>query len=304
MSAPKFALRVVAAQSLLALILSSCASSESQAPFSTPYVAAWQSGGIQQAIATRPSVVLTILPSITPTATATPTAAPTAVPTATTTATATSSIPTAGADAGVVRGQVFYGLRGEYQQVVLGNATITLRQASSGIVFAAANTGANGLFIFQGIPPGNWILSAVAPDGLASWGWGGYQSTGCFASRYSNTNKYFSTGPREDARFSICMAKTDAGFKILTPANGSVFPALIVSWTAVSEADTYTVYLDDLTDPRRNVPGDTTSTNNLDFTRKLGGDPTLAGHCYLIRVSVSNGAGTLYGTDSIQACRQ
>ncbi len=64
-------------------ILSACASIESQAPFSTPYVVAWDPGG-NRSLPTRVPVVFTLPPSPTPTITLTPTATvPASTPTET-----------------------------------------------------------------------------------------------------------------------------------------------------------------------------------------------------------------------------
>jgi hypothetical protein len=60
----------------------------------------------------------------------------------------------------------------------------------------------------------------------------------------------------------------------------------------------------DITDPfQPPLAEDHLAQPFFDFTQKLGGDPTISGHCYLIRVVAFGGNGPI-ATATAQACRQ
>ncbi len=255
--------------------------------------------------------------------TSTPTRTPTATRTATNTSTATAtrtfrppdtatpaptptaafalgSIPTAGpGEAGVVRGQVLY------RSAPVANARVILRQTSTGIEFGTAITDPNGQFTFPGAPPGTWTISATAGDGLNSMFYGGYQigsSCDFFVGR-ARTTWTFSTGVKEDASFILCLVRT-SGFQITSPVPDTPFPGLIISWTAVEGATNYDLGVQDITDLfQPPLAEDHLVQPFFDFTQKLGGDPTISGHCYLIRVVAFGGNGPI-ATTTGQACRQ
>ncbi|MBI3242434.1 MAG: protein kinase [Chloroflexi bacterium] len=275
--------------------------------------------GTANALETRAALegvaAVAVIPSstFTPTFTATPTATLTAtrtlrppntitpVPSPTTTlAFSLGAIPTAGPDeAGIVRGQVVY------QSAPVANARVILRQTSTGVEFGTAITDANGQFLFQKVPPGSWVITATANDGLTSMFYGGYQiGPGCdfFIGRASFT-RTFGTGKLEDANLILCMVRI-GGFDITTPAAGSIFPGLIVSWNAVEGATNYDIGVQDITDPfQPPLAEDHLVQPFFDFTTKLGGDPTISGHCYQIRVMAFGGNGPIT-TTTTQACRQ
>lgn len=253
--------------------------------------------------------------------TSTPTRTPTATRTATSTATATrtsrppdtatplptptaafalGAIPTAGpGEAGVVRGQVVY-----LSAPVFG-ARVILRQTSTGIEFGTATTDPNGQFTFQGVPPGTWTISATAGGGLDSMFYGGYQigsSCDYFVGR-ARTTWTFSTGVKEDAPLILCLVRV-GGFQITSPVPDVPFPGLIISWTAVEGATNYDLGVQDITDLfQPPLAEDHLVQPFFDFTQKLGGDPTISGHCYLIRVVAFGGNGPI-ATTTGQACRQ
>ncbi len=148
------------------IYLSACASTESQAPFSTPYVMAWHANADLSGIATRLPIILTVVPSPTPTNTSTPTISPTSTVTPVPTVATASfgAIATAGADeAGAVRGQVVY-----LGQSIAG-ATVVLRQTGTGAEFGRVTTDAGGQFAFAGVPAGTWAMSATAPGGWPAY---------------------------------------------------------------------------------------------------------------------------------------
>jgi serine/threonine-protein kinase len=253
----------------------------------------------------------TSTPTRTPTATRTATNTPTvtrtlrppdtATPLPTSTAAfALGSIPTAApGEAGVVRGQVVY------LSAPVANARVILRQTSTGIEFGTATTDANGQFAFPGAPPGTWTISATTGDGLTSMFYGGYQigsSCDYFVGR-ARTTWTFSTGVKEDAPLILCLVRT-GGFQITSPLPDAPFPGLIISWTPVEGATNYDLGVQDITDPfQPPLAEDHLVQPFFDFTQKLGGDPTISGHCYLIRVVAFGGNGPI-ATTTTQSCRQ
>lgn len=247
----------------------------------------------------------TPIPSATPTATATRLPTATFAPAATQTPAAVISfvpgaVPSAApAEANVVNGQVIY--RGS----PVSGATVTLWQTSTGAVYGTATTDVNGQFAFQGVGPGSWVINAVTSDGLASMFYGGYQiGSKCdyFIGR-TRITRTFSIGKLEVASLILCMSRT-GGFEITSPAAGSIFPGLIISWTPVEGATSYDLAVQDITDPfRPPLSEDFLSQTNFDYTQKLGGDPTISGHCYEIRVVAHSGGGPIT-TTTTQACRQ
>jgi hypothetical protein len=117
-------------------------------------------------------------------------------------------------------------------------------------------------------------------------------------------SKAFSTGPREDAQFLICLAEVGGSLKITTPADGGTFSTLVILWTQVAEATTYDLWIYDLADPTKRIPGERIPQTTFDYSQKLGGDPTIPGHCYLIRVTAFGTRAGYFAVDSVQACRQ
>lgn len=250
-----------------------------------------------------PTFTRTPIPSDTPTPTNTLRPTNNIVPTATLTPTVgfeLGVVPTAPPDeAGVVHGQVVY--RG----APVPNATVILRLANTGQQYGTQATDPNGQFVFTGVGQGSWVINAVADGGLTSMFYGGYQigpNCNYFIGR-ANTIRIFNTGKKEDANLILCMVRV-GGFDITAPVAGSTFPGLIISWTPVEGVLNYDLNVQDITDPRiPPVSEDHLAKTTFDYTQKLGGDPTISGHCYLIRVVAYGGNGPI-ATTTTQACRQ
>jgi serine/threonine protein kinase len=307
-SAEQTSTAIVTIQGELALVQTEAASGNADAEATQRALESKLATQGIQLSATRPPPTNTRTPVPSETFTPTPTSTPrpptsTAIPVATLTPTvgfALGVVPTAVPDqAGVVRGQVIY--RGE----PVANAIVTLRQATTGQVYGTQPTDGNGQFIFPGVPPGTLVINATADGGLTSMFYGGYQigdACDLFIGR-ANFFRTFNISRKDDANLLLCMVRV-GGFDITAPAAGSTFPGLIISWTPIEGVINYDLNVQDITDPR--LPPfseDHLAQASFDYTQKLGGDPTISGHCYLIRVIAYGGAGPI-ATTTTQACRQ
>jgi hypothetical protein len=303
---------VATLQGLLADAETALASGAGPGVEETARVAQTQLAAIGIALSATNTPTLTPTPTRTPVPSATPTATPTRRPTSTFIPTATFTpttaisfvpgvVPTAGPDeAGVVSGQVIF------RSAPAPGATVILRQASTGAIYGTAATDANGEFVFQGVGVGSWAINATTSDGLTSMF---YSSSNepelkCdyFAGRASTTLTFASL-KQGTAHIQICLVRI-GGFEITAPAAGSIFPGLIISWTPVEGAANYDLAVQDITDPLKPpLSEDFLTQTSFDYTKKLGGDPTLSGHCYQIRVVAHSGSGPI-ATTITQACRQ
>ncbi|HLF01011.1 MAG TPA: carboxypeptidase-like regulatory domain-containing protein, partial [Anaerolineales bacterium] len=262
------------------------------------------------------SATSTFTPSSTPTRTPIPTDPPTAtatvrptntfVPTFTFTPTtvpisfAPGTVPTAvPGDAGIVSGEVYF-LNGP-----VAGATVTLRQASTGALYGTATTDAGGQFAFQGVGPDSWVINATTPDGLTSMFYGTVPGGQCdyFAGR-ANTSRTVATLKQQTTFAHICVVRI-GGFEITAPALGGVFPGLIISWTPLEGATNYDISVHDITDPfKPPLAEDFLTQTTFDYTKKLGGDPTISRHCYLIRIVAHSGSRGPIAVNTTEACRQ
>jgi hypothetical protein len=241
-----------------------------------------------------PTATATLLPTNTfvPTFTFTPTVVPISfVP-----GTVPSAVP---GDAGLVSGDVLF------RNGPVAGATVTLRQASTGAIYGTATTDASGQFTFQGTGPDRWVINATTPDGLTSMFYGNIVGGPCnyFAGR-ANTSYTFDTTKGQSAFVHVCVVRI-GGFEITAPATGEVFPGLIISWTPLEGATNYDIAVQDITDLfKPPFAEDFLTQTTFDYTRKLGGDPTISGHCYLIRIVAHAGNSGPIAVTTTQACRQ